>query len=287
MTQDGTHGGTEIGTGTGAGPRTGKGLDHDGCFVREGALERVPPAFAPVVAGLRSRIADHFGDRLHSSYLFGSVPRGTAVPGVSDLDALLALRDEPTDDDRAAARAVEEALDTAFPEIDGAGLLLFGADRLLSALERHDLGWFVACLCTPLDGPDLAARLPRYRPTSLLARETNGDLYRDLPGLRAKAAAATTEAARTRLTRGVARRLVRTGFTLVMPRWGGWTSDLAESAEVFGRYYPARADQMRAAARAARSPAAYPRLLDELLSGLAPWLADEYLAVHGAKAPRP
>ncbi len=56
---------------------------------------------------------------------------------------------------------------------------------------------------------------------------------------------------------------------------------------MFGRYYPAHAGQMRAAARAARTPAAYPQLLDELLSGLAPWLADEYLAVHGAKAPRP
>ncbi|MFE0192510.1 nucleotidyltransferase domain-containing protein [Streptomyces sp. NPDC058989] len=266
----------------------GTGLDRNGCFVREGSLDRVSARFAPVVAQLSARLTGRFGpDRLHSSYLFGSIPRGTAVPGVSDLDALVALRDEPTDADHAAARAIEEELNAAYRQIDGAGLLLFGVDRLLSELERYDLAWFVACLCTPLSGPDLAARLPRYRPTSLLARETNGDLFRGLPGLREKAAAATTEAERTRLTRGVARRLVRTGFTLVMPRWGGWTSDLAQSAEVFGRYYPAHAEQMRAAARAARAPAAYPQLLDELLAGLAPWLADEYLAVHGAKAPRP
>ncbi|ARF56645.1 nucleotidyltransferase domain-containing protein [Streptomyces gilvosporeus] len=266
----------------------GTGLDRDGCFVREGSLTRVSARFAPVVAELRARLADHFGPgRLHSGYLYGSIPRGTAVPGVSDLDALLALRDEPTDDDRAAARVLEAELDAEFGQIDGAGLLLFGVDRLLSAPERHDLGWFVACLCTPLTGPDLAARLPRYRPTSLLARETNGDLFADLPHLREKAAAAATEAERTRLTRGVARRLVRTGFTLVMPRWGGWTSDLTQSADVFGRYYPAHAEQMRAASHAARAPGARPELLDELLDGLAPWLAGEYLAVHGAKTSRP
>ncbi|WP_433857483.1 nucleotidyltransferase [Streptomyces kronopolitis] len=266
----------------------GTGTDEDGCCVREGSPDRVPARFAPVVAGLGDRLAAHFGPaRLHSSYLYGSIPRGTAVPGVSDLDALLALRTEPTEADRAAARAVEESLDGAFPQIDGAGILLFSEARLLSAPERHDLGWFVACLCTPLSGPDLAARLPRYRPSSLLARELNGDLFRDLPRLRERAASATTQAERTRLTRGVTRRLVRTGFTLVMPRWGGWTSDLAESAEVFGHYYPAWAGQMRAAAHAARAPAAHPELLDELLAGLAPWLAGEYLAVHGAKAPRP
>jgi hypothetical protein len=50
------------------------------------------------------------------------------------------------------------------------------------------------------------------------------------------------------LSSAVARRLVRAGFTLVMPRWGGWTSDLDLSAELFGRYYPERAGQMRMAA---------------------------------------
>ncbi|MFE1175180.1 nucleotidyltransferase [Streptomyces sp. NPDC058773] len=266
----------------------GTGLDRDGCFLREGALDRVSAPFAPVVAALGDRLGARFGPgRLHSGYLYGSVPRGTAIPGVSDLDVLLALWDGPTDADRAAARAVEEHLDASFPQVNGVGILLFGVGRLLSAPERYDLGWFVACLCTPLSGPDLAGRLPRYRPTSRLARETNGGLHHALPGLRAQAAAATTEAERTRLTRAVARRLVRTGFTLVMPRWGGWTSDLTESAEVFGRYYPAHAEQMRTTARAARTPAAYPELLDALLQDLAPWLADEYLAVHGAKTPRP
>ncbi|WP_369357910.1 nucleotidyltransferase [Streptomyces sp. cg2] len=271
---------------TSDGESGGKGLDQDGCFVREGSLERVPASFAPVVAGLTDRLAGHFPPgRVLSTYLYGSIPRGTAVPGVSDLDALLVLRGEgPSDADRAAARAVEAELDAAFPQIDGAGILLITEDRLLGEAERYDWAWFVACLCTPLSGPDVTAGLPRYRPTSLLAREANGDLHRRLPGLRERAAAATAPEERTRLTRGVARNLVRTGFTLVMPRWNGWTSDLAESAEVFGRYYPAHAEQMRAAARAARNPAAYPELLDDLLTGLAPWLADEYLAVHGAKA---
>ncbi|MEU7641376.1 nucleotidyltransferase [Streptomyces sp. NPDC039016] len=270
---------------TTSGDSRGKGLDQDGFFVREGSLERVPAPFAPVVAELTARLATRFApDRLVSSYLYGSVPRGTAVPGVSDLDALLVLRTGPGDADRAAARAVEAELDAAFPQIDGAGFLLIAEDRLLGDQERYDMAWFVACLCTPLGGPDVTAALPRYRPTSLLARETNGDLHRRLPGMRERAAAAATREERDRLTRGITRNLVRTGFTLVMPRWGGWTSDLAESAEVFAHYYPAHADQMRAAARAARHPAAYPELLDDLLNGLAPWLADTYLAVHGAKA---
>ncbi|MEU1817066.1 nucleotidyltransferase domain-containing protein [Streptomyces roseifaciens] len=269
-------------------PAHRRGLNHDGTIAREGAPDRVPAAFAPVVDAARARLADTYDGRtrLHSAYLYGSIPRGTATPGRSDLDLLLALH-EPTAADRAAAKETEAALDRAFPRIDGAGILLFGVRTLLSDLERHDLGFFVVCLCTPLLGPDLAGELPRYRPTSLLARETNGDLALALPRRRTRAAEAATDTERRALARGVARRLVRTGFTLIMPRWGGWTSDLGESAELFGRYYPERAGQMRTAAATGRTPSADPAVLGMLTGDLGPWLAARYAAVHGEKAPRP
>jgi hypothetical protein len=264
-----------------------KGMDSTGHFVREGDMARVAPVFRPVVAAVRARLPEVFGPgRLHSAYLYGSIPRGTAEPGVSDLDVLVALRHEPDDADRAAATALGAALDAEFACIDGAAPLVFGVDRLLSERERYDMGWFVACLTTPLLGPDLAALLPRYRPTSLLARETNGTLARDLPDLAARVTAAlgAGEAERRALCRSLARRLVRTGFTLVMPRWGGWTSDLDRMAEVAGAYYPCRAAQLRDAARLARRPTGDPAALRALAGELAPWLAREYAARHGEKA---
>ncbi|MCF3961263.1 nucleotidyltransferase domain-containing protein [Streptomyces fuscigenes] len=314
-----------------------KGLDADGFLAREGSLGRVPAPFGPLVDDVRRRVPEVFGPRLHSAYLYGSLPRGTAVPGRSDLDLLIALHPdasgdatapdgrpaaggapgpgpasgraappssappaappagpasargsappcEPSDADRSAASALEAELDAAHDVIDGAGILLVTVERLLSARERHDLGWFVACLCTPLIGEDLGARLPRYRPGTLLARETNGSLDARLPRWRRQnAAAAEDPAERTRLSRAYARVLVRTAFTLVMPRWGGWTSDLERSAEIFARYYPERGDQVRAAAVVARFPVGDPAVLTEYADDLAPWLAGEYLRVHGPK----
>ena len=178
---------------------TERGLDQDGTIAREGALDRVPAAFVPVVDAARAGITDTFGSpwlpgarlpgaRLHSAYLYGSIPRGTAVPGVSDLDLLIVLRDEPADADRAAASALQAVLDDACPQVTGVGIVLGSVASTLSELERYDGGFFVACLCTPLLGEDLAAQLPRYRPTSLLARKTNGDLALVLPRWHARAA---------------------------------------------------------------------------------------------------
>ncbi|TXS50301.1 nucleotidyltransferase domain-containing protein [Streptomyces sp. uw30] len=266
----------------------GRGLDAQGYIAPEGSLGRVPHAFRSVVAAARDRLLDVFGARLHSAYLYGSIPRGTARVGRSDLDLLVALREEPTEADRVDARVLDEALDKEFAQIDGAGTLLSSRGRLLSDLERYDGGWFVACLCTPLLGEDLAEFLPRYRPDSLLARETNGDLGLLLPRWRARIAdAGESDEARRPLVRFMSRRLVRTGFTLVMPRWGGWTSDLGEMAEAFGSYYPARAEQMKATAELGFEPTGDEGVLRSYVDDLGPWLAQEYARVHGVKAPRP
>lgn len=160
----------------------------------------------------RARLTEVFGSsRLHSAYLYGSIARGAAVPGVSDLDLMLALRDEPSAADHADATAIEEALATSFPLLSGVGIGMSSVGVLLSELERFDLGFFIACLWTPLLGNDLAGQLPRYRPTGLLARETNGDLALVLPGWRTRAAETVTDADRKILSRAVSRRLVRTG----------------------------------------------------------------------------
>jgi hypothetical protein len=265
-----------------------RGLDAQGYLEREGALGRIPQAFRPVVAAARDRLLDVFGGRLHSAYLYGSIPRGTARVGRSDLDLLVALWKEPSDAERADARALGDAVDQEFPQIDGVGTLLFSRARLLSELETYDLGWFVACMCTPLLGEDLAEYLPRYRPDSLLARETNGDLALLLRRWRERIAALDdTDEARRPLVRFMSRHLVRTGFTLVMPRWNGWTSDLTEMAGAFAAYYPERAQQMRAAAALGYEPNGDPAVLRSYVDDLGPWLADEYARVHGVKTPRP
>lgn len=85
-----------------------RGLDAYGYLEREGSLGRVQAAFVPVVVAARERIAEAYGHRLHSGDLYGSIPRGTARPGRSDL--LLALHHEPGADDPAVVRAHVEDL---------------------------------------------------------------------------------------------------------------------------------------------------------------------------------
>jgi predicted nucleotidyltransferase len=106
-----------------------EGLDAEGYIAREGSLSRVRPEFTAVVDRARTLIADTFDiTRMHSAYLYGSIPRGTATPGTSDLDLLIALHGEPSDRDRLDADRLAADIDAAFDQINGAGieLAIFG-----------------------------------------------------------------------------------------------------------------------------------------------------------------
>ncbi len=72
-----------------------------------------------------------------------------------------------------------------------------------------------------------------------------------------------------------------------MPRWDRFTSEPAESAEVFARYYPERGDEMRKISEAAGNPSGLPAVLSVYTEDFGPWPATSYIAVHGRKTPRP
>lgn len=56
--------------------------------------------FRDAVALCVQELSDHYGPRLAAVYVWGSVHRGEAVPGVSDLDLTILLSDAYTDADR-------------------------------------------------------------------------------------------------------------------------------------------------------------------------------------------
>lgn len=72
------------------------------------------------------------------------------------------------------------------------------------------------------------------------------------------------------------RKIVRSAFTLVMPRYGGWTSDLAPCARIFAAYYPTREGDVMRARDLARTPSGDRARILALLDDFGGWLVREY-----------
>jgi hypothetical protein len=265
-----------------------RGLDDDGFIRPEVSLARLTAPYTPVAEHTVKVVRRHLGPRLHSLYLCGSIVKGTAVPNRSDLDALTALHGVPTDADHAAVRQAADEIGAAFPFLTDVSLGPWSAEDILSEDERYDMGFFVKCLCVRVDGEDLGASLPRYTPSLALARGANGNIGRLLADRRTRLAELDDPAAIWHLCRGIMRKILHTAFTLVMPRHGGWTSDLARSATIFGRYYPTRRAAMERVLRLAREPSGDKALVLSVLDSTGVWLVGEYeRTIMQGSAPTP
>jgi predicted nucleotidyltransferase len=224
-----------------------QGLDAAGRIRREGDLSRVDPVFVPLVSELERGLRAGLGDRVDSLYLYGSIPRGTAVPGRSDLDVSVVLRGEVTPEDRLVVAELAAELDRSSDVVDGVGILVDPRAHLLSVGERYDGAFHISCLCTPLWGPDLAAVLPEQRPVPELGRAIGRGAAATFARLVDGLASGTGDTAL--LCRNAGRRVARLAFAAVLARWPGWTSDPVVIARVVTTFYPDRSAELERCVR--------------------------------------
>lgn len=106
------------------------------------------------------RFARHLGPRLQAAFVKGSVVRGDALWGVSDLDLVLAF-ESPTAADTALKNEVEAAA-RALPAGDVLVIQRIGTDRLLQLDAGTRAYWLYSCYydAATVFGPSPAAFLP-------------------------------------------------------------------------------------------------------------------------------
>jgi hypothetical protein len=152
-------------------------LDPQGYIRPEADLANVQPEYQGLPEAAAGLLADAFGPRLHSAYLYGSVVPGNAVPGRSDVDALAVLLTAPTDEDRARADGVERALVERFPVLFSAGVGLTHLQEIRSPAQRYGLQVFLRELAVCIWGEDLRPGLPRTRPSAAVAAGFHDDAH--------------------------------------------------------------------------------------------------------------
>jgi hypothetical protein len=249
-------------------------LDAEGYILPEADLAKVPPAYRGVPQAAAELLGRELGSRLHSGYLYGSVVRGNAVPGRSDLDLVAVLLTPPEAADRLAAGRVEQGLVARFPFLPTAGVALTHLQEVRSARERYGLQVFLRELSVCVYGEDLRPALPRTRPSAAVAVAFHEDTPLVLARARETLRARTDPEAVRRASRIAARRMVQGGFAVVMARDGVWATVLEEQAAAVGAAFPRWAAAAGQAAEQGRRPVADPDAVAALLETFGRWVEE-------------
>lgn len=176
----------------------------------------------------------HFGDKLLSVYVLGSVGRGQAQPGHSDLDLELVLADTPSAPDKTWRDQYSQALQQAHPRFCKIDLGLT-PNTELQAPENQRLRFIFATDGLCLWGPDIRPATETWAPGPELAWMLNNH-YRWARSETFRAFATPTPAEQMDAqhipdyVRWYAKQLLRLGLGLAMCQQPVYARQIAEMA---------------------------------------------------------
>lgn len=266
-------------------------LDADGFIENDAAPGRIPPAYRDPLAEARYAYLEHLGDRVHSIYVRGTVARGMAISGVSDLDDFALLHRHSIEPDPLWSHGIAERLLTRYPFITGVGLECLERDAPGLGGRFCELGLLMVTQTTCVWGEDVIPKLPRYKPGVLVANSDLCQIRPDVEEALAEIQASPSREQSSYWCRRIAKNLVRSGFSLTLVDERRYTRDLYPCYRIFARHYPEHERNMRRSVEYALTPSPDAEEVTAYLKDFGRWLIEEaesWLAKHNpSREPEP
>lgn len=232
------------------------GLDELGRIINFGATSKIPEAYRAVVDDAVQSALCRFPGQIHSMYICGSVSRGTAQPGESDLDVCVLLLDEPPPEQEAEFTELAHGVAARHPIISKLDYSVVELSSATSPEQRHGWQFWLKGCCVNLWGEDITTGMELSVPCLELAYGLNGDVRLHIQ----KALSGLTEENVGARSRSIAKKLVRTAYSLIAADDRSWYTDVERCAGAFVVHHPEHAAQMAALAEIAKNGSDLPTL---------------------------
>lgn len=245
--------------------------DSNGFLLNDTAISAIDDRYLNAIRQAATIYRTQLGATLHSLYLRGTVPRGMAVAGVSDLDTLALVNDESAWQQPDWAESAEVIVLNAMPELAGVQFETAGVEAIDST-SGDELNFLLKVQALCIDGPHFTATRPRFRADAVVA---NIDLVQIADDVDEARSALAVNQDVTYWSRRIAKNLVRAGFALVMEAEGRFTRDLALCARTFAHHHPGQAVAIEEVVSLALRPPTEAAVTLDLLDRFGGWIVAE------------
>ncbi|MGF1687012.1 nucleotidyltransferase domain-containing protein [Photobacterium japonica] len=196
------------------------------------------PQTAAIVRGIIHQFTVGLGPVLHSLYLAGSVVRGCAVAGCSDVNITLVVMRDLTPNEQSTIQAIArraEQQQRFFPHVSVQWVSKQTATSLHAIFEW---GFWLKHCCCCVYGDDLSTRFGCFEASWDIARAQNGDIAQQLDDYRHKIMKTQVLSHYLAYCRDIAKKMIWSAYALTFHRSGQWVWSIEEAAELFLTYYP-------------------------------------------------
>lgn len=260
-------------------------LDAGGFILNDAAPEKILSPYDRLVAQVRDAYLEHLGPDVRGVYIRGTVARGMALGGASDLDSFVLVGRDPETLDLSWKEGVAERLLSLHPYVTGIDLGCIGPEAFANTDRFSELGLLMATQTACVWGENFIPSLPKYRPGVLVA---NSDLCQIRPDIEEALTEIDQDPSPEKVRywcRRIAKNIVRAGFSLTMLREKTYTRDLYPCYKAFARWYPGRTAAMRRSVGYALDPSSEASEVKNFLKDFGGWMvqeADRWLERHNS-----
>lgn len=232
--------------------------DAAGFILNDCHEDKILPPWKRLVAELRENCLQVWSNRLQQLYLRGSVPRGLAIPQVSDLDSFAILKGTITETDLNLSNYIASELQKRYLFCKRVEIILLTWEDIY-----EDNSFWPAIIKTQslkIAGDDVPLKLPDFKPGFSMinyAYSWEKDLNKTMDILvNLSPHYLNFTAIVKKQCAWITRRMIRTGFELVIEQEQSYTPDLYYCYERFSDHFPEQQAAMRKALELAIIPSA-------------------------------
>lgn len=241
-------------------------VDSDGYIVNTASREKIQEEWKPVVEDIIDAYKRLYGEHLKHVYIRGSVAKGEAVKGVSDIDAFAYVDMARETVRKLSTREMREEIEQKYSFLVEVEM---GVYPLTDAQNHPIILNQSACVYgEPFDVPRLkpgrymAIHAPGFHKRLAWFEKFLSDESRSQEGI---------EKDCVWLMKG----LLRAGFELTMEREHTYTRDVYRCYEMFAKYYPEKEQEMREVLDLVLNPTSDKEKMKRIMDTLGQWLRAE------------
>lgn len=262
-----------------------------GVLLNDARREAIQPEFQPVLDAVVAACLEHGEDDIHSIYVTGSVARGLALPGISDINVFAVLEHhlDPELVMQDWIPLAEERLLKAHPVVSDIKIDLLPQGSIFRDPDEFSISAFIiATHSVCMWGADLTPEMPVYNLNDVDTRLgiANDDILQMMPDIddawNSIQADRTPENVRD-WCRFICKNIIHSAFSLTREQEVAHTRDIDVALGYINRYYPEQVDAMAQAADWIRQPMDDAETLLDFLESHGEWMIDrceDWLDAH-------
>lgn len=240
-------------------------VDEDGFLKNPASLDKVQEKWRPVLGDVVEVYKKHFGDKLINVYVRGSVAKGEAVDGASDLDSSAYVDLEKDEIESGWQAEDRKNLKEKYPFVEDFEIV---AKPLSDMSVIFMLSQSICVYGEPFNVPS------RKPGNDMILHISNDQRYENADKWFREVDPSLEEKIKNRCV-GLMKNILRSGFEITMERSKRYTRDLYLCYKDFSEYFPEKEGIMREVLDLALNPVSDIEKILEVKNKIAPFLIEE------------